>query len=322
MFENITFHDIVLEKPSRENESIEIANYQVANEDDLTQYYQTPRENMKFLLEGRAKTLLPMPLSTYARDNLLYMQVFSLYDASGRMYTQRKNFPYYLLLYTYEGKGILKYEGKTYSLSQGDGFLIDCRKEHMYKSDNEHWKHALLHYAGHTSDWLYQQFSTDCSPVFHLEHSGKFQNNLEKLLVSYQKISPYREYSVSMYLQKLLLNLIEDRNTARLNVPDYIRYLERYLQCNFKNQLTLDELANFAGISKYHLEREFKKYTGYSIMNYLIELRVNHACFLLLNTNLSIRIISEESGFSDYPNFLKLFKSRMKTTPGKYRTPS
>ena len=94
MFESITFHDIVLEKPSRENESFEIANYQVANEDDLTQYYQTPRENMKFLLEGRAKTLLPMPLSDYARDNLLYMQVFSLYDASGRMYTQRKNFPY------------------------------------------------------------------------------------------------------------------------------------------------------------------------------------------------------------------------------------
>ena len=116
------------------------------------------------------------------------------------------------------------------------------------------------------------------------------------------------------------MDLIKEKNKDLLNVPDYIRYLQRYLESNFTKRLTLDELADFAGLSKYHLEREFKKYIGYSVNAYLIELRLSRACFLLSNTQLTIGQISDISGFSNYANFLKLFKDRKGVSPKEYRS--
>ncbi len=96
---------------------------------------------------------------------------------------------------------------------------------------------------------------------------------------------------------------------------DYITCLIRYMESNYTSPLSLDDLSSFAGVSKYHLSREFKKRTGFSPGDYLIELRMNRACFLLTGTTLTVEAISRMSGFGNYPNFLKLFKKEREQHP-------
>ena len=115
------------------------------------------------------------------------------------------------------------------------------------------------------------------------------------------------------------MNLVREKHLKREPVPDSIRCLQQYIEYSYTRPMTLDELCHTAGLSKYHLEREFKRYTGFSIMQYVIELRINQACMLLASTDLPISQISDMAGFSDYPNFLKLFKSRKNMTPRQFR---
>ena len=320
MFEQIRFEKIHHRWPRGPctNQTVEDAFSD--NISDFSDFFITDKKDVSYSLDGISETVVPAPVSEFAQQNLLNIQVFSLNDAGKKFYTSRKNFPFYLLLYTYEGEGTLEYEGHTYTLVPDSVFLINCKQEHTYYTSGTHWKHAILHYTGHTSDWLYKQFTDDGTPIFLHKGNHSFQSNIENLLLCYQKVSPYREYEVSMILSTLLMDLIKVKNKDLLNVPDYIRYLQRYLESNFTKRLTLDELADFAGLSKYHLEREFKKYIGYSVNAYLIELRLSRACFLLSNTQLTIGQISDISGFSNYANFLKLFKDRKGVSPKEYRS--
>lgn len=91
------------------------------------------------------------------------------------------------------------------------------------------------------------------------------------------------------------------------------------MENNYTNPFTLNELASFASVSKYHLVHEFKKYVGFSPIDYLIGLRLERASFLLKNSPMTVEKIAFLSGFSSYANFLKIFQKKYGRTPTAYR---
>ena len=72
-------------------------------------------------------------------------------------------------------------------------------------------------------------------------------------------------------------------------------------------------------VSKNALYRAFKKYENCTVGEYISLKRVEFAKDLMINTEKSLQIIAEESGFSDYTYFCKTFKKIMGVTPFKYR---
>ena len=83
-----------------------------------------------------------------------------------------------------------------------------------------------------------------------------------------------------------LLLLTAPEEKGKINTPEYIRYLIKYMENNYTQKLTLDYLAEFACMNKYYLSKEFKKYTGFSPNDYLISLRINRAKQLLEGSSL------------------------------------
>ena len=287
--------------------------------DDYSVYEKNDRKNVSFTLDGDSQTIGLIPINSYVENHLLYLQVFSLMKAGKNFSTKRKNYSSFLLLYTYDGTGILEYENKKYELSIGMGFFIDCRKPHSYYTSGENWVHSVLHFNGKTASWFCKKFKESGSVNFECPVEGFYQSDLEQILISYQDTGPYREFEVSIKLENLLMMLLKEKNKDIQIIPDYIRYLQKYMESNFTTQLSLDDLAAFAGISKFHLSREFKKYTGYSPNAYLIELRIGKAKLLLSNTSLPVYKIGELSGFMNDVNFINLFKNRTGVTPSRYR---
>lgn len=272
-----------------------------------------------FTLAGHIEFIPPWPASKLSLQRALYVQFFALFTCDNTYYTKRKDYESYLLLYTYHGKGILEYEGCTYTLTEGEGFLIDCRKPHYYYAVGE-WEHGDLHFNGTNMTDIYQEFVLNNIVKFFSPVNGIYQSQLEKLLYHYVTPSSHRELIVSNLLEALLISVLMEAEQQRTSVvPETLRYLLKYMESNFTSPLTLDALSKFSGISKYHLSREFKKYTGYSPNDYLIEFRISQAKIMLTNTDLPSYKIGIIVGIPNENNFINQFKKKTGITPKKYR---
>lgn len=92
-----------------------------------------------------------------------------------------------------------------------------------------------------------------------------------------------------------------------------------YLIENFKEEITLEQIANIADLSPTSFCRYFKNITKKTFVEVLIEFRLQYACQLLNKTDLPIQQIAFESGFGDVPYFNKLFKKHKNLTPKEWR---
>ena len=83
--------------------------------------------------------------------------------------------------------------------------------------------------------------------------------------------------------------------------------------------LSLSEIADQAGFNASYLSRLFKMETGKGFVQYLREVRLEHAARMLRDTNLTIERISKRVGFQDEKYFRRTFKQELGLTPSEFR---
>lgn len=98
-----------------------------------------------------------------------------------------------------------------------------------------------------------------------------------------------------------------------------IKKVKQFLDDNFLERITLDDLATYSGLSKYYLLRSFKKNYQTSVHAYQTMLRINHAKAKLKSGKYrSITTVAQDAGFYDQSHFVKAFKDYSGTTPSEY----
>ncbi len=100
---------------------------------------------------------------------------------------------------------------------------------------------------------------------------------------------------------------------------DRINDIYAFALQNFKRKIMLDEIADIAGMSRNAFCRYFKSRTGKTFSQFLIELRVGHACKLLIENNLNVKQVCYESGFHNFAGFHKYFKQITGRSPLNYQ---
>ncbi len=281
----------------------------------------TSKSTIDFLFEGQSYYILQRPYTAEAMENLIYLQSFSYMKTGKEYFTTRSGYDSLLILYTYEGKGELLYDGETFELYPGDVFIIDCRKEQTYRTIGDVWIHSDLHIWGGSASYWYQQVFAGRKNVFRCTREADFQTKLEQILRMMQSADPHRNFKVSMYIEELICYLSEcERKDYNEKIPEAVHILQNYLEHNFTRSISLDEMAAFTGVSKYHLLRQFSKYTGFSPKEYMIRLRLMQAAQLLNTTDLSAWKIGQFVGFHSEAHFIQCFRKLYGTTPGAYRS--
>ncbi|MDE6844937.1 MAG: AraC family transcriptional regulator [Lachnospiraceae bacterium] len=148
----------------------------------------------------------------------------------------------------------------------------------------------------------------------------------------------YKEYfsdsiliSASIYSKLIeMLVLIGREYTGKRNAFDMAsgkqkEHTEKFMTvCNYIHEhctedLCLDDIAAYAGFSKYHFTRLFKNFTGVSFYKYLNKKRIEHAEKLLVDPELSITEVALQSGFSSLSAFIRMFKLIKDCTPTEFR---
>lgn len=94
----------------------------------------------------------------------------------------------------------------------------------------------------------------------------------------------------------------------------------RHINENLSAELSLEHLSETFFVSKYHLAREFKKYTGYTVHRFIQKKRLL-AARVLLREKRNILDVSMQCGFSDYSTFVRAFKTEYGMTPYQYMHP-
>lgn len=92
-----------------------------------------------------------------------------------------------------------------------------------------------------------------------------------------------------------------------------------YVNTHFQKDIRLQELARQFYINPNYLSVIFKKYTGKSFQEYLLECRMNYAASLLRTTDRPLLEIAEMSGYTDYSSFIKAFRKHYGVPPSQYR---
>lgn len=92
-----------------------------------------------------------------------------------------------------------------------------------------------------------------------------------------------------------------------------------YIHAHSHEQITLDEVSEIAGFSKFYFAREFRRITGYTVIDYINNLRCKKARLLLLESKMSISAIAKECGFQNLSYFTRTFRAIEGELPSEYR---
>jgi YesN/AraC family two-component response regulator len=98
-----------------------------------------------------------------------------------------------------------------------------------------------------------------------------------------------------------------------------VNEIVKYIHKHYKENLTLEEIANNVFLSTSYASRIFKKVQGVSIVEYIANVRIDEAKKLLANPHYQIDEIANSVGYTDASYFTKVFRKYSRMTPSQYR---
>ncbi len=228
------------------------------------------------------------------------------------------------LFYVVGGLGQFRIMDTMLSVVQDDMVIVNPQVEHTEVSLNAHpmeyivlGVEGLEFAAAGSGDGRYSLFN--------------FRRGREELLALLRSILREIEQKTEGYelvcqnLLEILVVLLMRHTDFSLIVAPARRSskecaaVKRYIDANFKESITLDQLAEMAHVNKYYLVHSFSKEYEISPINYLIERRVQESCYLLCDTDHSLSQISHMMGFSSPSYFSQSFRKTMGMSPMEYR---
>lgn len=105
-----------------------------------------------------------------------------------------------------------------------------------------------------------------------------------------------------------------------INTKEIIGASINYIENRINERITLDDISEYTGISKYYLHRMFKVLTGETLIEYVQARKLTSSINELINTNMRIIDIAVEYGFDHEQSYIRAFKKRFNCTPLKVRT--
>lgn len=120
------------------------------------------------------------------------------------------------------------------------------------------------------------------------------------------------------YLRYLVNTATEYRNFAE-QPNSVVEEIKHHIRTHCGDELSRTSLAEIVFLNPDYLARMFKKETGISLGNYIIQARIKVAKHLLETTQISVNTVASKVGYSNYSYFTKLFKQEVGCTPVEYR---
>lgn len=222
-----------------------------------------------------------------------------------------------------EGSGTQQYNGKSFPIKAGDVWLLSTYDSHQVSLD----KGTRNINISLDSEILHEKLLTKLSSAHPLhctlneEESRAFLSKVDVLCYEQEHHEMLSKVKAVSIINEMLVDIIRKASPDTLAISNpTVRDIADYLQANYKENISLTELAKVFSLTPNYCGYLFKKNMGITYNDYLNILRLKNACKSLLNSNLSIKEIATDSGFHSLEYFYTTFKKFYGITPAKYRT--
>ncbi|MBQ9974519.1 MAG: helix-turn-helix domain-containing protein [Oscillospiraceae bacterium] len=231
------------------------------------------------------------------------------------------------ILHFMDGDGFVVYDGVRYPVHKGDFVVVNSYCLHQVVSDGE-----LLHFCLIIGKnfCLYNSFDPSRLIFEHIIRDDPQMTALfRRVMDSYaDQTGDFYHAALKCAVLDLLLHLCRCHSTprpddqpAKITSLEYIRRATGYIKANLSQKLSADEIAAYAGLSKYHFLREFKRITGHTLNHYLNAIRCEYARNMLESGRCSIKEAAYACGFTNASYFAKVFHQYMGMLPSQVCPP-
>lgn len=260
--------------------------------------------------------------SLLSKSMFYYFQSGGYFHCNPSYFTEREGFDSFLLLYTLGGKGFLNYRNRDYILEKGQVFIINCMDFQYYRTDNDNpWEFKYIHFNGSESKQYVDRIIDNGHAVSYLKHDSVIPSYIDNIIDMAMKREDTIDIKASCLIVEMLteLLLISTNSLFTSPFPEYLRKIISIIERNHSDSLTLDILSKEVSMDKFYLTKQFKKFTGQSLYEYIINFRINKAKELLKDASLPVNEIAELVGFESTSHFIKTFKNIESITQLRFR---
>lgn len=262
---------------------------------------------------------------------------------TGRMVVGATVFPHHWhehmeFLYFVSGNATIECGSVPYQFQSGDLCVVNSNELHYGITNSE----DLSFYAMIVDISLLHSYSTDAIETKFITPISQnrilFQNRISEdkeitrcmlsIIGELERKDLGYELSIKSHLYLLLSLLVRNYMATLTEQVEYrhrLKELERlapvfaYIDEHYRGKLTVQQLAGYAGLSRFHFSRLFKQVTDKTLVEYINLVRINKSESLLRSTRLTISEIAMETGFSDIYYFSRTFKKLKKLSPSEWR---
>ncbi len=227
----------------------------------------------------------------------------------------------YILHLIVSGRGTYITPAGSFSLGEGDIFLIRPYTEIEYCADAENpWEYYWVNFTGSDAEIILSRtdFSLS-SPVMH-GCGAEIICAMEAILANQGKES-FEQLELTGRLYMLLSLLVKASGNAA-GTSSHSRCVKAavdFIATNYPLPVSIEDIAAAADVSRTTLFRAFKSEMNLSPADYLIEYRIGQAKKLLAATDISINAVARSAGYEDSLYFSRAFRKITSRTPTEYR---
>jgi len=226
------------------------------------------------------------------------------------------------MIFVLDGDGEISNNGIVYQLRAGDIAVVNHNCLHSIYSGKFALRHRyLIVDRGFCIENGCDTEAVSFEPILRDDALFAMEERLHAVF-SAPEDTPFRVLNIRCAVLDIVSRLCTEHATRREGVnkqASYIKAAIEFIRASFGKDISLSDVARFVGINESYLSREFRKYTGYTLVSYLNYVRCKEATKLLRETDLSIGEIAEHCGFGDKSYFSKTFKRYLGMLPCKFR---
>lgn len=276
--------------------------------------------------------ILPFKIPKTEREALIYQE-----DIEPVFYDQLHQHEEIQISFISKGSGTLLVGDSINDYNEGDILVIGENIPHVFRSNSAANPESIMLTLFFTKISFGKDFFSlnDMSNVDNFfkdsEYGMKILSNQKKIIHHFVKLKKQNKIQRIASFLKIINLIISSEKTPLSSFVYKKKYTDdegrrmsavfEYAIKYYHQNITLDEVAEKANMSKNAFCRYFKKRTNKTFFQFLIEIRIEQSCKLLHNKkDLSVASISELCGFQDITNFNRKFKELKGISPSQYRS--
>ena len=240
----------------------------------------------------------------------------------------------YQMVFIMRGKPNYLVGNKNYIVENGGVVLLNTLEDHSLEVLEYPYERIIVQIS---PAWFFQEIpylgiisafvkhDKEFSHLLKVEETEwkQLMNLLNVILEESKSRKDYWQFAVGSNLRLLLINLkrtcpdtfSKEQNESSKIVLSILNYLYNH----FTEDISVDTIAKEMHFNRHYISHIFKGETGYSMMDYVISLRVNMAKELLIYTREKISDISLKCGYTDFAYFARIFRKNTGVTPSAFR---